>query len=289
MASRLLLALLALTTVASGCGVEQPSGEPPVDLVTGEVTRVAADGQVRVVVKARKRAEGLVVELDTAALAGKAQTRRGDRRCRGEGQVLTCKLGDLDAGSERRLTVVHVSAVPGTGDAEVELPVTVRTRTSGPKPGRVALRFITGPELVTPAEPDQQPDQQPDQVRPAVLNVGADPADGVYLVVTGAKGTSFASSYSNCRPVLPDERVVVCTFAQVVAPGEAMRVSKPLVFDGTPSAPAAVEYDVGVGASDPEGLGELGPAPDGTAPQLLLEPTDADAFRPETHGVTTQG
>lgn len=283
MASRLLLALLALTALASGCAVEQPSGEPPVDLVTEEITLVAVDGRVRVVVKARERAEGLVVELDTAALEGKAQSRRADRRCLREDQVLTCKLGDLDAGSERRLTLVNVSPLPGTGDAEVELPVTVRTRTSEPKTERVALRFVTGPELVTSDEPDQEPDE----VRPAVLNVGADPAEGVHVVVTGPEGTRFASSYSNCRPVLPDERVVVCTFEQVVAPGEAMRVAEPLVFDGTPSAGAAAEYDAGVGAMDPEGLGELGPAPDGTAPELLLEPTDADAFGSEIDGVGT--
>lgn len=283
MASRLLLAMLTLMLLVSGCAVEQPTGDPPVDLVTEELTRVALDGQVRVVVRARQRAEGLVVELDTAALEGKAQTRRGDRRCRREDQVLSCKLGDLEAGSERRLTLVHVSALPGTGDAEVELPVNVRTRTSDPKSGRVAIRFITGPELVTPAGRDQEPDE----VRPAVLNVGADPAEGVHLVVTGPEGTTFASSYSNCRPVLPEQRVVVCTFEQVVAPGEALRVSEPLVFDGA-SGDAAIEYAAGVGATDPEGLGELGPAPDGTAPELLLEPTDADAFRSETDGVRTE-
>lgn len=268
MLRRRLLVLVVLAAATAGCGVERPSGTPPLEVRVDGVSWLSGDGtdeRVTVQVLAEEAAEGVVVETDVAALAEVAQV-RAPKGCELEDEVVRCRVGDLSRGSAESVPAVRVRALPEAGDSSVEVPVSVRTRTSAARRATLRVQFVTGARLVV-TDPGEAASGGRVRVRPVLQNVGPDPAEGAHLVVRGDAGVRYTSTYANCRPVVPGEHTVVCTFEEQVPAHTEMRLSAPLEFTGA----GGFDYRVGLGATDPPGLGTLG-FDDGTAPDLVLEP-----------------
>lgn len=293
MVSGRLLAALVVALAVAGCAVEQRSGQPPLEVVSDDVTWLPTDGydgSLRIVVRPTAEVEGVIVEADVRALARQAEVRVRDDRCGLEDDTVTCRLGDLADGAQEPLAVLE--AVPSAGidvSDGIEVPVSVRTRTSDPATRPLVMHPVTGPRLLGlahEAEGDLAADAEV-TLNPGLLNVGAEPADGAHLVIQGGTGTRYASSYANCRPILPDETGAVCTFEQTIAPHAAMRTEEPLAFAMTGLIAGSIDYSGGPGAADPEDV-SLG-LPEGPAPELRLVPADPGAFRSPAGGVRWGG
>lgn len=254
---RLVVGLVA-GLVLTACGLEQPSGKPPLELVAEPVTWVPATGATEVAVQVRVHddAEGVVLEADTSDLVRVSEVRPG-KGCELEEDVVTCAVGDRVSGEVPRPVLVALEPDPGTSGRH-RLPVSVRTRTSEPLTTTLEVEFVTGPLLTVEPGPEG---------RAEVSNVGSEPAEGSHLVARGPEGSSYASTFANCRPVVADERTVVCVFDAEIPPGQGWRTSAPLDFEG---GEGEVTYEVGVGPHDPEDVGTLGFV-DGEAPDLTLE------------------
>lgn len=290
---RRLLVLALVAAIGAGCGLEQAAGRPPLDLLAEDVTWVSTDGydgRVRVVVAATSSAPGVVVEADTRALRGQAEILPG-QDCELSGTVVSCRVGDLDEDSRRRLTLLTVRP---HADAEVsdgyEVPISLRTRTSEPEE-HVHVVHLARAAVLESLSHDALRDLAPDaevRLRPGLLNVGAEPAEGVHLIIEGGRGTRFVSQYSNCRPVLPDGETAVCTFEQDLAPHAAVQTSAPVAFRMTGLIEGWIGYRGGSGAVDPAEVGPLGVA-EGTAPELRLVPVDPKEFRSDSGGLAAGG